>query len=175
MMSGLYRTLVGIVALGAGVVSLGLATNLPLPALVVLALSAFLELGLALWVLAARRVRAIHAVIALLPSALWLVLAPASGRAVSDFTFWSGLLLNVVFAALLVASTRSQAANWEPKRGAAFLGIAALTGLLMGLVATPALAATTAGQHGQEHGGMGGMPGMSHTDTEMGSMPGMGH
>jgi hypothetical protein len=171
-MSGLYRTLVGIIGVGAGVVSIGLSTGSPTPALVLLALSGFAQLGLALWVLAGRDVRSGFEAIALLPSLLWVGVAAYTHQPLSTTTFWLGLVLNVVLTVMVAVATRGQLARWEPKGGVTFLAIAALTGALMGFVATPALAASTAGAHAQKHG-MGGMSQMS--DTDMGSMPGMGH
>lgn len=159
-MSAFYRTLTGIVALGAGVVSMGLSPGLPLPAAVVLALAGISQLALAISILSGARTRNFYISIALAPSIAWLVVltfVPTAGQYFTSFAL--GALLNVVFALLLVAPANVK--QRAPKSGAAFLGVAALVGVLTGFTATPALAASAAGVR-TGHSAMSTMSGMHH-------------
>lgn len=155
-MSTIYRTLVGLVSLGAGVVSIGLGTGLPLPALVTLSILGFAQLAFGLAVAAGATVREIYVAGALAPSALWLVLllTDVPGTGGSLLTFALGASLNFVLALLIGAGLRFRWPQRELQRTSSFLALAAVVAALVGGVATPALAASTAGPHAREHSGM---------------------
>jgi hypothetical protein len=180
-MTQITRTWLSFAAIGAGIVHLALVVSSPLPLSVALLLLGVAELSWAAATLVKDRllVPRIAQVTAFAPVILWSLLAVAAtllnAPAIASTLPFLPMGIAAIFELFIAAAVsvylrrRTDAAS-TPQRattpGAAkYLSAVMLGGLLVGALATPALANTSAGAVAAEHGGtMGGMM----------NMPGMG-
>jgi hypothetical protein len=171
-MSALFRTVLGIVSVGAGIVSIGLSSSLALPTLFLMALLGLLQIAYGIHALLGGRLRGyLGLAVALAPSALSVLLLTVQGFRGPDVSLAVAIAagLNIIMALLVGAALRFRWPYRQPGSAWALLGAAALAAGVVGFSATPALAATEAGDHAMSHGGMMGMSmemghaGMDHT------------
>jgi hypothetical protein len=183
-MSQITRSWLSFAAIGAGIVHLALVVSSPLPLAVVMLLLGVSELAWAATVLIRDRLvlPRVAQVAAFAPVILWSLLvvgatllsAPRIASTLPFIPMGIGAIFELFIAGVLSVQLRRIAdagrTPQAPKAPSAvrYLSAVILGGLLVGALATPALANTSAGAVAMEHGGtMGGMMNMN--------MPGMGH
>ncbi len=171
-MSAVVRTWLGFAALGAGLIHLALAVDAPVALAVVLVVFGLAEFG---WGILAFTTDAIPLpqaarVATLVPVVLWalaLVSGLAFAGAVRVFPMLAASVLDLAIAigVSLVLRRSADATAAEPRRPAralsapAYLAAMAAGALVVGIVTTPALAATEAGDVAVQHGDVGGHTG----------------
>lgn len=170
-MNAVVRTWLGFAALGAGLIHLALAVDAPVPLAVVLVVFGLAEFawGIMAFTTDATPYPQAARIATLVPVIVWalaLVSGLAFAGAVRVFPMLAASVLDLAIAigVTLILRRRSDAAGAEPRpsrtlSAPAYLAAMFAGALVVGVVTTPALAATEAGDAAAPHGDLGGHTG----------------